>query len=73
MSILTWLAKSSLGKFFFEFLLQRVLGAIKDAFNAWKENRKIKKQAKESMKALEKAKTGKEIDDAFDKAFDDVF
>lgn len=55
---------------FVEFFFGRLIGAVGDYFTAKRKQREIDTEARNSIEALKKAQTSKEIDDATKSALD---
>lgn len=70
--IFTWLAQTKLGQLVFTYGINKVVGWVKTEIERRKKKEQIKQEVKKAIDPLKTAKNGDELDDAIDKALDDL-
>lgn len=67
-----WLAQTKLGQLFVTYIGNKVVGWVKAEIERRKKKEQIKQEIKKAIDPLKTAKNGDELDDAIDKALDDL-
>lgn len=67
-----WLAQTKLGQLFVTYIGNKVVGWVKAEIERRKKKEQIKQEIKKAIDPLKTAKNGDELDDAIDKALDDI-